>query len=106
MQASSPSAHERDQQALRDAERAIVRSEMIITLQHRVVAATERAGRDATRDRALLATLEGNLDALEAWRTYLLAGPAAEQNNGEAVPSHYHGPRPTGRSSLGSSSPD
>jgi hypothetical protein len=92
MQASSPSVHERDQRSLPDAERAIVRSETIIALQHRVIAATERVGRDAARDRALLATMEGNLGELKAWRTYLLDGPAAEQKNGEAVPGHHNGP--------------
>jgi hypothetical protein len=82
MQASSPSVHERDQRGLLAAESAIARSETIIALQHRVIAATERVGRDATRDWALLTTMEGNLGELEAWRTYLLDGQAAEQPRG------------------------
>jgi hypothetical protein len=92
MQASSPSIHEHDQRSLPDAERAIMLSETIIALQRRVIAATECIGRDATRDRTLLATMEGNLGELKAWRTYLLDGPAAEQNNGKAVPGHHNGP--------------
>jgi hypothetical protein len=72
MQASAPSAHERDQRALYDAEDAIVRSEGIITLQHWVIAATERAGMSATRDRVLLATMKADLGKLEDWRRHLL----------------------------------
>jgi hypothetical protein len=106
MQSPSLCARQIARQALCDAENAIGRGEMSITRQRWVIAATERAGHDATRDQTLLATMEGNLGALETWRTYLLAGSAAEQNNGEAVPGHYHGPRPTGRSSLGSSGSD
>jgi hypothetical protein len=64
-------------QALRVAENAIGRGEMSITRQCWVITATECAGRDATRDRVLLARMKRNLDELETWRTYLLTSPTA-----------------------------
>jgi hypothetical protein len=106
MRTPSPSDHELDQQAVRDTESAIAHSERVITLQHLAIAATERAGRDPTRERTLLATMEGNLGELEAWRAYLLDEPAAEQSGGPIISGHHHGPRPTSRSSLGSARSD
>jgi hypothetical protein len=45
---------------------------MIITLQRKVIAATERAGHDATRHQALLAVMEHDLAKLGDWRQSLL----------------------------------
>jgi hypothetical protein len=72
MQALSLSVRQIARQALRDAENAIGRGEMSITRQCWVIIATECAGRDATRDRVLLARIEAGLGRMEGWRQRLL----------------------------------
>jgi hypothetical protein len=72
MQDTSSPARQIARQALCDAENAIARGEMNISRQRWVIAATERSGRDAARDRALLSALEHELGRLEEWRQHLL----------------------------------
>ena len=72
VQAPPSLARQVNQQVLHDTENAIVRSETIITLQREVIAATERAGHDATRDQALLTVMEHDLAKLGDWRQSLL----------------------------------